>query len=270
MPALALLSGMTLVSLQPVVAAEKLNEVAGLVLESSGTWKITSNGRSRTVGQADVIPNEWTLQPSSKNASISVVLSDGRRFSCPGSPLCGSPIVVNKSSAEHSWLAGAITTFNDHHDVWIASISRGQTNRLNIHDSVIALKPEQVDVTQVMNSLPDGNYFLRIDPVKDGTTNEKNVHSNVISLDYKADQPAIVSVPGIKSGLYSLKLSDKEEEPSDEAWILLTTSEDYKRINNSFDAVKSTTTKWRTSVPEKMIRYIVRAYMCFLNTRRSA
>jgi hypothetical protein len=132
---------------------------------------------------------------------------------------------------------------------------RGGSGRLS--DGVVPLNGTQMDLAPAFQKMPEGEYWLRLVPL--------SVPANPLGpfhIVWRANQPAIVSNPEFRPGLYDLVLLEETgEEEGSQAWIMAAEPPAYGAASADFDDAVKVSQQWSRDTSPAALRTILRAYL---------
>jgi hypothetical protein len=136
---------------------------------------------------------------------------------------------------------------------YFAAASRGLEGDLK--EAVLRLQGSQVDVAPAFADLSAETYWVRFE--SPGESARKTAPTQV---RWQPGKTALVSVAGLKPGLYRLTLLEHSGEPAgSEAWILLSGPQEYPTTSAAFQGVVNTVATWPASADTSAIRAVLRA-----------
>lgn len=253
-------SGTQRVSSKAGESRSKAEDMSGLVLGMTGNWKISRDGTSQPIKAGDALPDGWVLQAASSDSTITIVLVNGTRLHCPGNPLCGGPIAVNKTpSTADSWWTTAVDMFRKSPVRGnVTPMSRELKRTINIQDAVVKLQDGQIDLSPVVTGLADGSYFLKLEPV---AAKAGRSAANPTTFVYHGGTKPLVPLADAQPGLYRMMLVDPDQESVEEVWLLAAEPDRYGGIKSEFDKAVGVAAQCKNEVSDDMLRSFVRACM---------
>lgn len=248
-------------------AAAKANDIAGLAFKVVGNWNTSFGKQVKAVRQGDVILNGWKVESPQKEATITIVLVDGRRLKFSGGTTANAPVTVPKTpSVAESWLSATFGVFNDpKDDQWVVAMSRAVPSQLTLQDAVVKNEAGKIDLTDVCKSLPNGEYFIRLVGMKSEGAKEDLPSGEPVSVAVTKGKSPTVALPKNLNGIYRVMLGEKEDEPTSEAWVLVTNPQKFKQHATAFQRARTESQGWEGDIHKVAIRDCLRAYMVALN-----
>jgi hypothetical protein len=177
---------------------------------------------------------------------------------------CVRNVAVASREPEHQQgllgvFASAVTAAFQHPDRYRLAVSRGLEPHLT--DSVLLQEGDVVDFAPAFADMNSGTYRIRLEPLSGGAPTE------VIQLEWsdqnKGDQhKGIVSIPGLKPGLYRLlRLTADGEQAEPETWVLVDGSDRFMKDAEAFQEARDEVGKWPADVDPRVPGRVLRAYL---------
>lgn len=187
----------------------------GFVLEARGPWQLSSGGAAPqplVAGQA--VRAGDRLLPGSGEATLTVMLLDGKALHCPAEARCAAPLQSEAAKGRTGgWarLAKAIGGLFSQPERYAATMSRGE----EVREAVGVVKGGRVDLGDALSRLPAGTVPLVLVPLDDAGAAQGDPLR--LSVDPAATGPARTPrVEGAAPGLYRVQL-----ESGAEGWVYL-------------------------------------------------
>jgi hypothetical protein len=250
----------------------KTDDVAGLVLRVSGDWQRQLGDQIEKIKQGDGVPNGSRLKCLSKDGSgsMTVVLTDGSKITCPECAACNSPISVSKQdNAAGSWFAAAINQFVKKPNAWAVAESRSisfGSAEISIREAVLKEEGAGVDIAPVFSTPLDGSYFVSVGKV-DATP---GLVFGPQQIKINKDKPVIIKAPRLKPGLFRINISRTKEDQGSEAWMLVTDQQHYQKDASQFKEAESACEDLKPDAAPNAVQELLRAYMSSMDAGNSS
>lgn len=137
----------------------------------------------------------------------------------------------------------------------VAFISRGP----ELHEAVLPLTADKIDVTAAIESLPSGNYALKLTPLQSSSGAQASYR--VESFTWESGGHAKVAVPHVAPGLYRLQIEDTNNDSvSGPVAVLLSKQETFETDASAYSKAELAQQSW-TSIDPDAQHYFLTAYL---------
>jgi hypothetical protein len=250
----------------------------GYVLDVKGDWIVNGNGAAKLYKGSSLSVGSVITAANPSDSSGYIVLADrsGNVFdkrSCNAGG-CGNairlPATIGGQQSMASRLLGAAMALVYHEPSKYASfVSRGA----DLQEAVVKLNGRKLDLNQVFKNMPADRYLVRFEKI--GKEKKDTGALKPLPFTWGAKKPAMLNAGDLSPGLYrvsilevSLLEPDGGNEPTgNEAWVLVTTPNNFAKAAPSFDAALNVTRQWGASVKQNAVRQFLRASLEFLTTQ---
>lgn len=145
-------------------------------------------------------------------------------------------------------------------------ISRGG----ELREAVVPFADGQADLSSVFASQSRRTYLIRFVP-KGANAPPNAPIVGPVSVEWNPNRLCVVTVQGLKSGLYEVQLLSNEDreplEPGTEAWVLFVRPEPFGDAFCEFHEAQALTKSWSESVRQSTKRQFLRAMLSKLETQ---
>lgn len=278
----SLVSRTTGVALLLLLSAASLQaqQTFGYVLDLRGDWILNGNGdarlsKGRSLSVGSVIS---PLNPSDTSAYIVIANRSGNIFerrNCGNAGECSRPIRLPRAiEAEQSIvtrvIGAAMALISNEPAKYASFVSRGT----DLQEAVVKLNDQKLDLSPVFRNMQGEKYLLRFEKVgKDKGATAKSLKPIPFTWDSRKPAPLVTS--DLAPGLYKVSILDVSllepdgsgESTGNEAWVLVTTPNEYAKASSSFDAALNVTRQWGSNVKPGAVRQFLRATLEFITTQ---
>lgn len=145
-------------------------------------------------------------------------------------------------------------------------ISRGG----ELREAVAPFADGQADLTSVFANKSRGTYLIRfISKAANAPANAPIV--GPVSVEWNPNKLCVVTVNGLKSGLYEVQLLSNEDreplEPGTEAWVLFVSPQNFGDAFCEFHEAQVLTRSWSESIRQSTKRQFLRAMLSKLESQ---
>lgn len=145
-------------------------------------------------------------------------------------------------------------------------ISRGG----ELNEAVVPFADGQADLSSVFAGKSRGTYLIRFVP-KGANAPANAPIVGPVSVEWNPNRLCVVTVQGLKSGLYEVQLLSNEDreplEPGTEAWVLFVKPETFGDAFCEFHEAQTLTKSWSEPVRQSTKRQFLRAMLSKLETQ---
>jgi hypothetical protein len=252
----------------------------GYVLDLRGDWNVNgdarlSKGRSLSVGSVITAAN-----PSDGSAYIVIANRSGNiveRRNCGNAGECNRAIRLPRAvEAEQSLVSrvigAAMALISSEPSKYASFVSRGT----DLQEAVVKLNEQKLDLSPVFKNMQGDKYLVRFEKIgKDKKAAGETLKPLPFNWNSKKPEPLVVSK--LDPGLYKVSILDvsllepdgTNESTGNEAWVLISSPNDYAKDAPSFDAAVNVTRQWGANVKPGAVRQFLRATLEFITTRNT-
>jgi hypothetical protein len=241
----------------------------GFIVDVRGNWSL-SNDSSKALARGQSLPARGRIRIQSPSEDDYIVITDLKgepmiKRHCRMRDQCEGWITLPASAEKPGLLASTYSA--------VMNLIWGEPDRYSAHrardgeltDSVVELKGEQVDLSEVFRKIEKGEYHLRFRPLSRDTKEAANKRPGPVVFNWQAAHPANVSIPALKPGLYELTLLERMDEMYTStgitAWILVEPAATFHQTSETYRAAVQLTGKWGDKVTPDASRGFLRAQL---------
>ena len=271
-PCLAL--GLFVVS-PPVGGEESPPQEVGFVLKLNGEWLL--NGKAIAAGET--LPPGGKIYHSPRKAReprpgeyIAVIFSNGKIESRSWDKIesWNDPIQLpaGEREAPSHWqriVSAVMGVFPGHPEKYAQMSVRGSA--AGLRDAVVDFNNGQLNLSPAFKQMKKGRYLLLFEPIGKTKASVEKAASEPIPFDWDPSAPQILSVDGLRPGLYQLSRRGVQSEDhlpvGTDAWVLVSDHARYEGTATTFQDAVILTEQWKEA-PADAARSFLRAYLDFL------
>lgn len=243
------------------VVAKKAERPVGIVFEiKDSAWKAVTPDKKRetrlVVGSG--IPSKSELKRTTPGKGwILIGFLDGTetKFGLDGKDEI--PINVDRNENPFTRFASAwVDALTKNPDQFVSALSRDASTP---KDGVVELTSEGVLLAGVLPKALLGDQLFSMTPLS-----ETNSKSEITSVSIQKEVVPVLKVTGLKPGVYRLQRHDTSamrKPVGGDAWLLVTSSEDFKTKKEEFQKGSEDIGRWAQNAQDRVRRNLVRAHL---------
>jgi hypothetical protein len=240
----------------------------GYVVDFEGRWLVNGGQPIARTGQSLQGGGTISRQSASADDRISIADLNGKiviHKNCATRGECDSPIQLASPPRQRGLVATAFGA--------VMSLVWGEPDRYSVHrsrdgelhDGVLQMKGDEIDLAAVFKTSESGKYYLRFVRVASGDKPPGSKSLGPIIFNFDPKHPSPVSVPGLQSGVYEVVLLEHQNEaysPTDvTAWLLVRNAKEYQKSLASYEQAVALTRTWAADVTPEATRGFLRAQL---------
>jgi hypothetical protein len=253
----------------------------GFVLDVKGDWILNGNGAAKLSKGSSLNVSSVISAANPSDSSSYIVIADrsGNVFdkrNCSNPAACANAIrlpasIGSQQSVASRLIGAAMALISSEPSKYASFVSRGA----DLEEAVVKLSDRKLELNQVFRNMQTDRYLVRFEKI---SKNKKDTGAlKPFPFTWEAKKPAPLNVGDLSPGLYrvsvlevSLLEPEGGNEPSgNEAWVLVTTPNNYAKAAPSFDAALNVTRDWGANVKQNAVRQFLRASLEFITTQSS-